>query len=199
MKNKKIALALSLGLLGLYSCKQTNEPSANNKPISVDSAVSGNENSSGKDLWAEQVESSTNLTVPDDWAPEDWNTVFKKIDRKSIYADIIDAVLSGKQPAYNFFSNSAYSVEEVKSLLHKTDSVYEENPATHKAERKIKKTDIGPENISLFRVREKVFFDKEKFKLIRVPSVLILYTNYYTDDGTFRGFKPLFYVKLNNS
>jgi hypothetical protein len=198
MKKKLIAIATITVVFSMSSCKQENIPKEENTTKQENTAGTVEENktnttttsSGNKELWAEQVESSIALTVPDDWAPEDWNTIFKKVDRKAIYNDVIDAVLNGKQKAYNFFNDSAYTVDQVKSILNK--------PERQKNQDKIVENKTGPDNISVMRVREKVYFDKEKFKLGTIPTALILYINHYSEDGSFVGYKPLFYVKLNN-
>ncbi|MBL7893077.1 MAG: hypothetical protein JNL63_10630 [Bacteroidia bacterium] len=186
----------------LFSCKEESKPETaaiNTNPttttIITDTATPAPPNMK---QWAEQVESSINLSVPEDWAPEDWNNVFRNIDHKSIYADVIDAVLSGKQTAFNFFTNAAFTLDQVKAILEKKVTVLNKDSLAKNAETRIIYENIGPNTISLMRVREKVWFDKDNFKLERKPTALILYVNHYSEDGTFVGYQPLFYVKLNN-
>lgn len=188
-------LSTFVGIFLITSCKQESTQVAsddkNRTTESFDTLASSN-------LWAEQVESSINLTVPDDWSPEDWNNIFKKVDRKKIYKDVVDAVLSGKQIAYNFFTDSILRVDQVKAKLHKTKTFMLIDTVTNKTEQKNISINIGPEHISLMRIREKIYFNKETFKLTRIPTALILYINHHSEDGTFVGYEPLFYVKLNN-
>lgn len=184
----------------LFSCKEegqteTAATSTTTTAITPDTTTAAPPNMK---QWAEQVESSINLSVPEDWAPEDWNNIFRNIDHKSIYTDVIDAVLSGKQTAFNFFSNAALTLDQVKAILEKKVTVLNKDSLSKNAETKIIYENIGPNTISLMRVREKVWFDKDNFKLERKPTALILYVNHYSEDGTFVGYQPLFYVKLNN-
>lgn len=201
MKHKLLITIAVIFLLNSTSCKEETKPnvevtSAENTQSTVststDSIAPANMN-----LWAEQVESSISLMPPEDWAPEDWNTIFKQVDRKTIYNDVVDAVLTGKQKAYNFFTDSAYTVEQVKEILVKHKLLSTQNPATKEVETKEVEIHIGPDHLSLIRVREKVYFDKEKFKIIRKPTALILYINHHSDDGEFRGYQALFYVKIS--
>ena len=169
MKNTFPFIAFAFIAFTYISCDQENKSASTSSAPSTTTTV----NTNGLEVWAEQIESNINLTVPDDWAPEDWHAIFKP-DRKKIYQDISEAVLSGKQKAYNFFTDSVYSIEQIKTIIN------------------------IPDTISLIRIREKVYFDKENFKLQRVPNTLALYVSHHSDDGTFVGYKPLFYVKLNN-
>lgn len=196
MKQTIISILAYSMISMLFSCKQENNTNTN----STIAATEDNSSPAPANMkqWAEQVESSINLTVPEDWAPEDWNNIFRNIDRKSIYADVIDAVLSGKQKAYNFFTDSSLTLDQVKSILDKKVTVLNLDSIAHNAENKVSHEDVGPNTISLMRVREKVYFDKENFKLERKPTALILYVNHYSEDGSFVGYKPLFYVKLNS-
>lgn len=199
---KKIADPLPfIFALFIFSCKQdspiTNTVSNNTVAIVSDTNTKPSSASNMK-LWAEQVESSINLSVPDDWSPEDWNNIFRNIDHKAIYADIIDAVVSGKQKAYNFFTDATFTPDQIKAILNKKVTVINKEAVINNAENKISHENIGPNTISLIRVREKIYFDKDNFKLERKPTTLILYVNHYSEDGTFIGYQPLFYVRLNN-
>jgi len=169
MKAKISIVLISIGILFYCSCKQ-DTPSTNPEPTSTSSQTPDN-----KALWAEQVESSMNLLTPEGWTKDDFNMIFKGIDRKKIFQDITGEVLSGRRKSYDFFNDSALTIEQAKAIIEKP----------------------GNSNISLVRVREKVYFDKENFRLEREPNTLILYTSHYGEDSTFRGFSPLFYVKLN--
>jgi len=183
---KIIVLPLLIVLLSLViSCKNENTaPNQSQNQVRPDSLKPSTETSAGTTtapenatagLWAEQVESGINLTVPEDWTPEDFNNVYKNINRKAIYADIVDAVLSGKQKAYNFFSDSVLRPDELKAILAKPNH--------------------GPGDISLIRIREKLAFDKESFRLQSTPNTLILYVNHLSN-GEFHGYEPLFYVHI---
>ena len=156
----------------LYSCKHEDR-SPTDQTNSNDSA--------NKELWAEQLESAANITKPEGWSDQDWNSVTKNVDREKIFNTIVESVLSGKQQAYDYITDSAITVEQVKSMLL-ADA----------------KTNITAGDISLIKVREKWYFDKEKFKLEKQANALSLFVNSYAGDGSVRGYKALFYVKLNN-
>ncbi len=128
------------------------------------------------DAWAEQVESNTALMKPDSWADEDWKKVNKNVAKEKIFSTIINAVTSGKQKAYDFFTDSAYTVDEVKARLE----------------------NIKAENISAIRTRETWNFDNEKFRLEKQVKSICLFIPKISEEGEYIGDKALFYVKLNN-
>jgi len=184
MKSQYKFSLLAMSWLLFLSCKD----SKTNSPV-VDET---------DNVWAEQVESSVMLTIPSDSSYAGWNEVFKKVDQKKIYSDIFDAVLSGKQKAYNFFTDSVLTLSELKAMMCKTDSTEAEDLETGKMFPTVIIDSLTYDKISLMRIREKVYFDKVNFKIIRKPSALILYKDCFSEDGTYKGYKPLFYVKLNN-
>jgi hypothetical protein len=130
------------------------------------------------DVWAEQVESNTELIKPEGWTEEDWSARFKSLDKKIMLNTILDAVRSGKQKAYDFFTEAEYRITAVDSLL--------------------KELNVTPESISLIKVREKLFFDKDKFSLHKQATRMTLCIHKFRADSTVMGDQPLFYVKLNN-
>ena len=166
---KKSFLSILLISTLLFSCKQENSSNANtNSPTSEVAQKDG-------DVWAEQIEANSSLVKPEGWAEEDWKAVNKNVNHQKIYNTIFDAVTSGKQKAYDFFTDSAYTVEQIRERL----------------------ADIKAENISTIRTRESWNFDKENFKLQKQVTRIDLFTPKLDEDGEYLGDKALFYVKLN--
>lgn len=126
------------------------------------------------EIWAEQVESNTSIMKPDSWADEDWKKVNKNVDKEKIFNSIVDEVISGKQKAYDFFTDSAYTVDEVKARLE----------------------NIKASSISAIRTREAWDFDKEKFMLNKQVKSICFFVPKIGEDGEYMGDKALFYVKL---
>ena len=166
---KLIYSFLAISLIWLLSaCNQENK-SLENKPIT-------SVGSTNKDVWAEQLESNTSIMRPEGWADEDWKAVNKNVDQQKIFNTIADAVTSGNQKAYDFFTDSVFTVDQAKERLQ----------------------NIKPENISAIRTRESWNFDKENFKLEKQVTRICLFTPKLGDNGEYMGDKALFYVKLNN-
>lgn len=175
---KLIFFFLAISLVWLFQCcKQENN---------TDETKTGASQDSTKEMWAELVESKTILIKPESWEDEYWNSVNKKMDNHKIFNTIVDAVLSGKKQAYNLFTDSILTIDEVKELVNKNDAPVNEN-----AEKKITADDL-----SMIRMREKWIFDKEKFKLEKQVTRIDLLFKKMDENGQYIGDKPLFYVNL---
>jgi len=164
----------------LPCCKQENNSTENKKESSQDAT---------KDVWADLVESKTILVKPESWDDEYWNSVNKNMDKNKIFNTLVDAVLSGKKQAYNLFTDSLLTIDEVKAILNRSDAANTENT-------EIKK--INSNDLSTIRTREKWVFDKEKFKLEKQVTRIDLLYKKLDENGEYIGDKPLFYVYLNN-
>ena len=165
---KKIFLLSIAFAVILLSCKQESNSTGNETNISADQVK--------QDSWAGQIEANTSLVKPEGWAEEDWKAVNKNVDHSKIFNTIADAVGSGQQEAYDFFTDSAFTVDEAKARLE----------------------NITAEDISSLRTRESWNFDKEKFTLEKQVTRIYLFTQKLDENGDYLGDKALFYVKLNN-
>ncbi len=168
------------------------------KTGSTDSNTSSSTVSGNQEVLADQIECDVKTIKPDDWADEDWNDAVKNIDRKKIFTSVVEAVLSGKQKAYNYVSNEEYTIDQLKKMMSGVDTVYKENPSTGEMTPEARKWEVGPDQITFLKVREKWLFDAEAFKLTTVPVQMIICKNVYGADSTLKGQTALFYVKLNN-
>ncbi|MES2139313.1 MAG: hypothetical protein V4511_06365 [Bacteroidota bacterium] len=142
---------------------------------------------STKDLWAELVESKTILVKPESWEEEYWNSVNKNMDKNKIFNTVVDAVLSGKKQAYNLFTDSLFTIDEVKAMV-------EQNGSVSTGDSELKK--ISADDLSMIRMREKWMFDKENFKLEKQVTRIDLLFKKLDETGEYIGDKPLFYINL---
>ena len=163
----------------MTQCTQESKTIENKTTASTDST---------KDVWAELVESKTILVKPESWEDEYWNSVNKNMDNKTIFNTLVDAVLSGKVQAYNLFTDSLFTIDEVKAMVDVN------NGNAENAEIKT----INADDLSMIRMREKWIFDKEKFKLEKQVTRIDLLFKKLDETGQYIGDKPLFYVYLNN-
>ncbi|MGQ0829135.1 MAG: hypothetical protein ACT4ON_12165 [Bacteroidota bacterium] len=161
---KKIIFLNLFIVLILSSCKPESKPVENN-PIA------------DANIWAEQIEANTSLVKPEGWAEEDWKAVNKNVDQEKIFNTIVNAVISGKAKAYDFFTDSVFTVDQVKERLG---------------------SDIKAGNISSIRTREKWNFNEDDFKLEKQVTRIYLFTPKLDENGDILGDKALFYVKLDN-
>jgi hypothetical protein len=160
------------------SCKRDNNTGSE---ISADSPE--------KEQWAELVESSTSLVKPEGWDEEYWVSVNKNMDKTKLFNSIVSAVISGKTKAYDIFTDSLLTVDEVKAMVTL-------DPA-NKASEDPRTTKVSGEDLSLIRMREKWIFNKEKFHLEKHVSRIDLIYKKLDENGEYIGDKPLFYVYLN--
>lgn len=176
---KKIFFSLCAILLVylLPACNQEKNTTENKTVVSQDSS---------KEMWAELVESKTILVKPESWEDEYWNSVNKNMDKNKLFTTIIDAVISGKKQAYDLFTDSVLTMDEVKEKLAYTGDA-------QNAEKK-----INADDLSMLRMREKWVFDKEKFILEKQVTRIDLLLKKMNESGDYVGDKALFYVYLNN-
>ena len=168
---------IAIALVSLFSCANHTENASENKQVTtVDST---------KEVWADVVETKTILIKPDSWDDDYWNSVNVNMNNKKIFNTLVDAVISGKKQAYNLFTDSLFTIEEVKAMVDKNDIISAEN--------KVKASDL-----SMIRMREKWVFDKEKFKLEKQVTRIDLLFKKLDENGEYIGDKPLFYVNLND-
>lgn len=152
---------------------------------------------SGKELWAERIESSLSLTRPEGWTQEDWKSVAQGIEQEKIFNTILESVMSGQQQAYDYISDTPITIDQVKGIITRVDSSWvDDGNGNFKAE--VSKITTTAKDISTVKCREQWYFDKEKFSLQSKISSIALFTNVYNETGDLMGIKALFYVKLNN-
>lgn len=177
---KKITFSFfAISLVCLFAqCTQESKTVENKVIESTDST---------KDVWAELVESKTILIKPESWEEDYWNSVNKNMDKDKIFNTVVDAVLSGKKQAYNLFTDSLFTIDEVRAMVDKNGSVGTEDSEFKK---------ISADDLSMIRMREKWIFDEAKFKLEKQVTRIDLLFKKLDETGQYIGDKPLFYVNL---
>lgn len=146
-------------------------------------ACSGNKENDKDVIWAEVVESKTNVLKPEGFQDEYWSSINQKVDYSKIYNVIIEAVLRGEKNAYDILSDKNLSKAEVRKLIGFKNG----KSATY---------DIS--NLSALRMREEWIFNEKKFTLTKkVKRVDLLLKKVDPVTGEYLGDKALFYVKLD--
>jgi hypothetical protein len=169
----KIKHSIVIGVLTIIvfsSCNKTNKKGLINESV-----------------WAELVESKTLLIKPEGWDDEYWNSVNKNVDREKIFKTIVEAVLSGKQKAYNIITDQVLTVEQVQDLLN---NIQLNNMGEMTSQK------ITPEDLSTIRMREKWTFDENAFKIHKEVTRIDLLLKKLDQTGGHIGDKALFYVNL---
>jgi hypothetical protein len=178
-------------LFAITSCSDKPNDNENKLP-----PVAATELPEGMVLWAEQVESQTDMIKPPDWTETDWNATYKGIDKEKIFNSIKEGVLSGKLQAYDyFFDTIMYTRDQMEHQVFSwTDTIYSEN-----GDKKTVKNTLVPKDISTIKVKEKWFFDPKTYKMYKEVTDMAFFVNVYSEDGLVRGIQPLFYVRLGSS
>lgn len=168
---------LAIALVCFFTrCTQESNTNENKMIVRQDST---------KEIWAELVESKTILIKPESWEDEYWSSVNKSRDNQKIFNTLVDAVLSGRKQAYNLFTDSVFTIDEVKAMVDKNSNA--KNEELNK---------ITADDLSMIRMREKWVFDKQKFKLEKQVTRIDLLFKKLDEEGQYIGDKPLFYVNL---
>ena len=140
--------------------------------------------SAKKEVWAEQIQSTTPMIQPADYDDDYWRSLNKNVNRQQIFNTIVDAVLSGKIQAYNIVTNAPLSISKVKSALVRLGD-------TPKL--------ITKNDISKVRMNEKWIFDKKTYKLTKQITRIDILITQVDERGDITGNDmPLFYVKLKD-
>ena len=113
---------------------------------------------------------------------------------KKLVDIIIDGAYQGKIKAYETWTAKLLSKEEVKAIQNYTDTVEVEIPKTKKLKKQAVKHTLDRKEIKNFRVMMDWFYNsttkKIKTKVVGIAPVL----NLYTDSGSFKGTRPLFWI-----
>ncbi len=168
---------ICISLLALISsCSQGNDKTENTQ------------GTANNVVWAELVESKTVLLKPEGWDEEYWNSVNKNVDHQKIFNTIVDAVLSGKQKAFNILTDQVLTIDEVKEVLNNVQLVESGKAASKK---------INADDLSMIRMREKWSFNEKEFRLDKHVTRIDLLLKKLDETGVYIGDKALFYVNLN--
>lgn len=165
-------------LILLFSCKeQTNQPEA-----------------------TQTVAKEAGWTKPMIYASDAPTTYFDDVDdqdfsdySKLIY-QVFEEVYAGRLQAYNFIDGSKISIDEIKKIVNRVDTMYVENPQTNLLEMKIVEQMIDKSIISV-KVKETWRFNKETLQLEKkVLGIAPRLEVYNEETGEIKGYTPIFWV-----
>jgi hypothetical protein len=115
-----------------------------------------------------------NIDPDDEWA----DNRLKNLNRAKLVDGIFNAVYAGKAIAYNYLTDVAYSIDEIKEMEQRDD--------------------FSRNNIVELEFREKWWYNTDHSVFSKeVLSVLVAYA-VFEDDGTLRSLKAAFYIKPNH-
>jgi hypothetical protein len=117
-------------------------------------------------------------------------------DREKIFKAITEAIIAGKMKAYKNYPNDALSVDDVKKILVKWDTVQVENP-DKPGEFVLApiKSEIEAYHVPLLKFNESISFDTLSYSIKKNVSYVSFYTYKMTEIGGVVGVVKLFDVK----
>lgn len=108
----------------------------------------------------------------DNWQ-EKW---LKSFDREEFVDFIFEAVYEGRLQAYDYFTQKPLSLKAVKDLEARDD---------------FRRSRVGK-----LQFKERWYFNTSSLQMVKEVYAVMLAYEVYRDDGTFRGYKPAFMVRL---
>jgi len=98
------------------------------------------------------------------------------LDREAFVDFLFDAVYSGRLQPYDYFTDEPLSVKAIRKL---------ENSEP-----------FDRSQIGKIQFEERWYFNKEQLSLVKEVYAVMLAYEVYRKDGTFRGYKPAFKIRL---
>ncbi len=114
-----------------------------------------------------------NRKESDQWQ-EKWLSSF---ERKAFVDHIFEAVYQGKLQPYDYFTHEPMTIEQVEKLEAKAS--------------------FSRERVGKIQFKERWYFDPQQLSMVKEVHQIMLAYEVYRDDGSFRGYKPAFMVRLN--
>ena len=138
------------------------------------------------------------------WAKKVWriietreklNIPFRNPNR-AFFSILVDKIKEGKVTAFkDEFFKEPLTKEQVDSSIFRIDSVTVYDPETYEETIEVTKSEVNPDDIMRYRIKEIWYFDKESsvFK-VRILGISPLKEEYDENTGEFKYEMPLFWV-----
>ena len=123
--------------------------------------------------------------------------------QNSLWEVIKRSVMEGKiiaygKPAFDDEFNYPLTISEAKSIIYLFDTIQTTDPNTNITEDTVIKSELKPEHIKRYWVKEDWFFDKERSVMeVRIVGICPLMEKVDKSTGDFRGYSPLFWLYYN--
>ncbi len=114
-------------------------------------------------------------------------------DYSNLVYEVYKEIYAGKLQAYKFDDGKLLTVDEVKKMSQRVDTMYAENPATKEQEMKIV-VSMMEQGIYSVKIKETWRFNKETDQLEKKVIALAPRMPVVSEDGELKGYTPLFWV-----
>tara|TARA_B110000211_G_C14078923_1_gene553526 strand:+ start:149 stop:673 length:525 start_codon:yes stop_codon:yes gene_type:complete len=160
------------------------------------SCDSGDNNVSKKGELIGSIESKAMIG---DLTAEEYEPSWLNVEnRKEMIADWFDKIRNGKQEVFEYFPDTLIplSIEDLKYQFHHIDTEYIEL-SVYEMDTIIFEEKIDLDGIVYLKFKEDLYYDKSTGAFSKVVKYVCPMEKTYNEDGSLRGYKGLFWVKVN--
>ena len=148
--------------------------------------------SADKDLVTKRIQYDVVIQNPDvemDW----WVQNIEGSNREKLLKDIFQSVLTGEVKTYDFNSYKPYSVDEIKNIMKRTDSISMESPIPpYDVIDTVMITEIRHSDIKKLRFLEEWRMNEKTLAFTKKVAGICPMLERRSDSGELLGYKPLF-------
>lgn len=162
-------------------------------------ACRNKKNPGNKIILTERIQYPVFIKSPYNEDTDWWCENMEGPKREQFINIIVDAALSGRVKAHDYIDNTLLTKSEVEGIFNRYDTVlYTRTVAPFDEVDTVINTKLERKDIHRVTFLEEWYFDEENFiiekKVVGVAPALTL----YDDSGEIKGFKPLFWVYMDD-
>ena len=157
-----------------------------------------NSEDAGKNIVTKRIQYDVSIHNTDsemDW----WVQNIEGSNREKLVKDILARVTSGEVKAYDFLSCKLFTVAEIKSMMKRVDTIsVERSMPPYDLVDTVLITEIRLGDITKLRFMEEWRMNEKSLAFTKKIAGICPLVERRTDSGELRGFKPLFWVFLDD-
>jgi len=156
-----------------------------------------NDSDAGKNIVTKRIQYDVPIhnTDPDmDW----WVQNIEGSNRDKLVKDIINRVTTGEVKAYDFLTCKPFTTDEIKGMMKSVDSIsIERATPPYDLVDTVMITEIRLSDITKLRFLEEWSMNDKTLAFSKKVAGICPMVERHTDSGELRGYKPLFWVFLD--
>lgn len=119
-------------------------------------------------------------------------------NRKEMINDWFEKIKKGNQEVFVYIPDTLIplSIEELKYQFHHIDTEYI-NLSVYETDTVVFEEKINPDDVVYLKFKEELYYDKSTGVFNKQVKYVCPMEKIYNDDGSIRGYKGLFWVKIN--
>lgn len=147
------------------------------------------------ELVTERIQYDVNIISPDSENPKWWADNLEGSKREAFVNKIIEVALSGKVKLYNPFDDAVMTVDDLRNMLHRVDTVVvKDSEPPYLDKDTIVTKNISNSDINMIRYLEEWYMDSKTLKIEKKILGICPLIPYFTSSGEYLGKKPLFWI-----